>query len=155
MSHFFGISNLFFILQPHRLAWKRTLYTSAWSYYHKMISEFSLNKTISIIFSLFFGFFSLSLFMKIPTAMIQIFLLTFFCHDCNLSMISPYLWNFTLTKRKAILTFYWNIFDVLSKEVKFGNILHRFLLPFDFCLVVKHFPNNSRKMLPPLNQQKL
>ena len=46
-----------------------------------MITEFPRGKTIPIIFSLsFFVFFSPSLLMKTPTAMIQMFLLTFFCH---------------------------------------------------------------------------
>ena len=46
-----------------------------------MITEFPWGKTIPIIFSLsFFVFFSPSLLMKTPTAMIQMFLLTFFCH---------------------------------------------------------------------------
>ena len=103
---------------------------------------------MSILFS---HFFCLSVLMKNLTAMIQIVLLTLFYHTLQ-SYLSVCLWNITLTVRKAIFSFYWHIFHILYRELKFGDILHGFLLPFDFHLVTKHLANTSRRVLQPFIQ---
>ena len=103
---------------------------------------------MSILFS---HFFCLSVLMKNLTAMIQIVLLTLIYHTLQ-SYLSACLWNITLTVRKAIFSFYWHIFHILYRELKFGDILHGFLLPFDFHLVTKHLANTSRRVLQPFIQ---
>ena len=103
---------------------------------------------MSILFS---QFFCLSHLMKNLTAMTRILLLTLFYTTLQ-SYLTVCLWNFTLMVRKAIFSFYWHIFHVLYRELKFGNILHRFLLPLDFQMVVKHLANTSRRVLQPFIQ---
>lgn len=83
---------------------------------------------MSFLFSHFFKFFFVSLFIKKSTAMLQILYLTFFYHTFQ-SYLSVCLWNITLTVRKTVFSFCWHIFHFLYKERKFGNNLRGFLLP--------------------------
>ena len=101
MSLFLGIPNLFFILKPHQFVWQRTLHTSAWSYYHEMITDFPIYKKILIIFFFFFFFFFFFSFLVspsflsflpsfLPTVIIQTLSLTLFYHVYDLIYLPVY-----------------------------------------------------------------